>query len=254
MIRKVINATQERRVIESSLARLWPSLLQSFKTPRVGELLSHSAPWEAVADEVAPSWRDYASEYSEVESTLAGRYRATRLVFPQDFSAGTHISRVLSFIVRSRKPQTVLETGVANGHTTVVLLAALSRNEGGELHSTDVRPDVGCLLSPTERRIWNYHLLPSARVRTAFAAVLRRLPTIDVFSHDSEHKYGWQSFEYEAVSRRLSPDGVITSDDVDSSYAFLDFCAKHQREPRVVLDGDKIAGVALRHSRSPRCP
>jgi predicted O-methyltransferase YrrM len=246
-----MSATQERRVIQSSLARLWPSLLRSFKTPGIGELLSHSAPWEDVADDVAPSWRDYASEYSEVENTLAARYRATQLVFPQDFSAGTHISRVLYFIVRARKPQTVLETGVANGHMTVVLLAALGRNEGGELHSTDVRPDVGCLLSPSERRSWNYHLLPPAQVRTSFTAVLKRLPTVDLFFHDSQHGYGWQSFEYEAVSRHMSPDGVIASDDVDSSYAFLDFCATHEREPRLVFDGKKTAGVAPASSPQP---
>lgn len=70
------------------------------------------------------------------------------------------------------------------------------------------------------------------------------LPPIDIFFHDSEHTYGWQQFEYNAVRRHLSSGGLIASDDVDASFAFLDFCAGQGVEPHLFLDTRKAVGVA----------
>lgn len=44
-----------------------------------------------------------------------------------------------------------------------------------------------------------------------------------MFLHDSDHSYRWRMFEYTTVRDRLKSDGILLSDDVDVSYAFIDF-------------------------------
>lgn len=227
------------------MRRVSPSLLHQLKTPAVGEILSRVISWQdAVTTVVGRAWGEYDDEYQDVERMLAERYRTTQLVFPHEFGVESVTSRLLYLIARSMRPATVVETGVANGHTTVVLLEALRRNGSGELHSTDVEPSVGCLLGPLERRTWHYHQLPRTNPRRHLTALLGALAPIDFFFHDSAHGYAWQNLEYELAARYLSANGVIASDDVDASYAFLDFCSRHTRKPLLVLDSRKVTGIA----------
>ena len=145
--------------------------------------------------------------------------------------------------MRSLKPTVVLETGVANGHGTVVLLPAVRRNGQGDPHSTDVSDKVGGLLTAEERAAWRFHRLPPDGSRAALSALLARLGQIDLFFHDSEHTYGWQTLEYESVLPRLNPAGWLVTDDADASYAFLDCCVRHGLKSTTVLDHSKFVGL-----------
>ena len=242
---KVVRAVEERRLFEKSLGRVAPSLLRSIRYPRAGELLELSTEWAQVLDLLASDWRTYLSEYAEVEASLAARYRTRRLVFPLRYSAESITSKMLYLMVRSRKPRTVVETGVANGHTTVVLMAAIMRNEFGTLHSTDVADGVGCLLNEREYAKWQYHPLPLRGARSHFRKLMRELAPLDLFFHDSDHHCRWQYFEYEQADAALGAGGVLASDDVDASYAFLDYCRRRRIRPLVVADRRQMTGFVL---------
>jgi predicted O-methyltransferase YrrM len=196
-----------------------------------------------VMDEFCPDWRTYLTEIQDLREELERRYREKAFRFPREFGIEHDAETLLYALVRSRKPRIVLETGVANGHCTVVLLTATSRNGSGSVHSTDISSNVGALLTAEERANWQFHRLPHDGSRAAFSALLGTLGAIDLFFHDSEHTYGWQNFEYQSVLPLLSQMGALVTDDADASYAFLDFCFRNRLEATTILDRRKFVGL-----------
>jgi hypothetical protein len=60
--------------------------------------------------------------------------------------------------------------------------------------------------------------------RDVLLPLLKRIGSIDLFFHDSEHTYENQSFEYRVAWRHLKPGGMLISDDVHLNCSFRDFC------------------------------
>jgi predicted O-methyltransferase YrrM len=50
---------------------------------------------------------------------------------------------------------------------------------------------------------------------------------IDMFIHDSDHRYDHESAEFEAAIRVAGRGAVLISDNAHASTAFSDFCARH---------------------------
>jgi predicted O-methyltransferase YrrM len=153
-------------------------------------------------------------------------------------------------LVRECRPSTVVETGVCNGVSTTVILAALNRNGAGTLHSIDL-PEFtetayppgafwsgkrgaavprgkapGWLVPAGLRSRWE---LIIGRSQDVLASLLQRLGSIDCFFHDSEHSYECMMFEYEVAWRHLRSGGVLVSDDVGWNEAFQDFARRQGR-------------------------
>jgi len=154
--------------------------------------------------------------------------------------------------VRHFRPRTMVETGVCNGVSTAVLLAAMERNGEGHLHSVDLpehthtayppgtfwegklgavvprdRPP-GWLVPTPLRARWTLHL---GRSQEVLPALLAELGSIDAFLHDSEHSYQCMAFEYRLAWQYLTPAGVLISDDITWNQAFADFAAEVGRSP-----------------------
>jgi predicted O-methyltransferase YrrM len=146
--------------------------------------------------------------------------------------------------VRSVRPKRVFETGVADGASTRIILDALERNGDGRLWSLDVVPDAGVLArqSPGVHR-WQFVVLPARGRAASFRRALGSVRPLDVFLHDSDHSYPWQSFEYREAWSTLAPGGWMLSDDIDGSYAFLDFAQAHRLRPWVLMGSRKLFGV-----------
>ena len=220
-----------------------PGVSRAMTRPLAGEMVPRLITVDVALDAVAPGWRDYVEEYTSVAEELSARYRTATLPLPTEYAIEALTSRLLYVVVRTLRPETVLESGVANGHSTFLLLTALERNGSGRLHSTDIRDDVGGLLDARRRSLWSLHRVPLTGSRDAFSALVAALPPIDLFLHDSDHSYGWQRFEFQCIAEHLAPGGLIVSDDADATYAFLDHCELSGRPPLLVHDGRKILGL-----------
>jgi hypothetical protein len=155
-------------------------------------------------------------------------------------------------LFRHLRPQTAVETGVANGFSTAFALLALDRNGEGHLHSVDLPREVGRAyeagtfyegegragippgsesgwLIPTElRRHWTLVL---GRTQDELPPLLERLGTIDSFMHDSEHSFDCMWFEFNEAWPHLREGGVLLSDDVNSTEAFPRFAREQGRQP-----------------------
>lgn len=154
-------------------------------------------------------------------------------------------------LVRELRPSILVETGVCNGVSTAVILAALGRNGAGKLHSIDLPEftgtaypegafwekkkgaavpkdkEPGWVIPDELRDRWE---LTIGRSQDDLPALLHCLGSIDFFLHDSEHSHECMSFEYRAAWQHLRTGGVLASDDVSWNSAFEDFSRQHSRK------------------------
>ena len=156
-----------------------------------------------------------------------------------------HLSLIYK-AVRLARPGRVVETGVADGRSSRAILAALSANGAGRLTSLDVADDVGGLIEPGLRDRWDLVVLPRTGQRDALRRCLSSLAPVDIFIHDSDHSYGWQSLEYRIGYQALRPGGLLISDDIDASFAFLDFVSRQAIMSLACVGSRKVMGVALK--------
>ena len=185
----------------------------------------------------------FNTEFDNLSSLLNERYKQVKLNYPIYFKAEVLSSHFLYSLIRLSRPGKVVETGVANGHSSYFLLNGLLKNGSGELYSFDVKDDVGTLLSEREKREWHLSVLPNRNKKDHFRAKLKEIGNVDIFIHDSNHFYYWQTFEYASVWGYIKSGGFLLSDDVDSSYAFLDFCKEIKGTPFFLFDGRKMFGI-----------
>jgi hypothetical protein len=156
--------------------------------------------------------------------------------------------------VRIMRPQIVFETGVFDGRSSAVILAAMARNQTGELVSIDLPArkeipgatdkmcggmqttlpkdcDPGWLVPDYLRDRYRLNLGDS---RELLPLLLKRHGEIDIFLHDSLHSYDHQLFEYQAAWPYIVHSGLLLSDDIFWSTAFHHFTRK-KRIPYVNL-------------------
>jgi predicted O-methyltransferase YrrM len=142
------------------------------------------------------------------------------------------LGRWLYTAVRLVRPDVVVETGVASGTSSWLILNALARNGSGRLYSIDLpnhdptRPynvggeATGQVVPDALRGRWQLCLGDS---RELLPRLLSDVGFVDVFFHDSDHSAEAMRREFETVLPALTEHGVIVSDDVEKNSAFADF-------------------------------
>jgi Methyltransferase domain len=129
-------------------------------------------------------------------------------------------------LTRHLQPRAVVETGVARGFTTRVILEALQANGLGRLCSIDLPPllreprpgdETGAAVTEGLKRRWT---LVQGSSRRRLPGLLRALGTIDLFVHDSRHSHRNVSFELTRTWQALNPGGFLLVDDVHRHGAF----------------------------------
>lgn len=159
--------------------------------------------------------------------------------------------------VRHLEPQRVVETGVARGVTTRLILEAMSLNRQGHLWSVDLphplRPELhretAAAVSEEVRDRWTY-VRGSSRRR--LPSLVAQLGQIDLFVHDSLHTGRNMRFEMQTVWPALRGGGIMFVDDVDNQ-SFADFVRQVGRPPSIVFrsaDGPWMSGMV----RKPQGP
>jgi len=143
-------------------------------------------------------------------------------------AAESTLCELLYALVRALRPRTVIETGVAAGTTTAYVLAALADNGAGHLHSIDLPATaqlangyVAVAVPTSLRDRWTYHWGSSRRLLPPLLA--RTRGTLDLFIHDSDHRYSAMRWELDQAFSNLSPTGWLVADDAGFHSAFKDF-------------------------------
>lgn len=137
-------------------------------------------------------------------------------------------------IIRLLRPMTVIETGIANGKSSSLILRALERNGAGRLYSVDLPTrqetagvaDDGLLLAgrspgwlvPNQLRSkWEVHL---GDARELLPRLKEAIGPVDLFFHDSLHTFDHMLFELTLAREWVRPGGTVMCDDIQNNEAF----------------------------------
>ena len=171
----------------------------------------------------------------EYYSLLSNLYdRKPSFLMEVDKEAG----KLIYAFLRLQKPRVVMETGVAQGVSTFFILNAMNNNEYGSLTSIDISPNVASILQDQEKVRWKLKILDvKNKPRNQFKQLLYEMDGLSMFLHDGDHSYVWQKMEYESAITKIENGGILISDDIDSSYAFIDFIKEQKQSGRIASYG-----------------
>ena len=150
-------------------------------------------------------------------------------------------------LVAHTRPATVVETGVAHGLTSRMILECLHRNGSGHLWSVDLpavdpalHNEIGIAVPEDLRSRWTY---VAGTSRRRLPGLVRRLQRVDLFVHDSLHTARNTCFELDTVWPALPPGGVAVVDDIDHSLGFSRFTERVA--PAAWIAAKHVAGGGL---------
>jgi len=170
-------------------------------------------------------WRDITSELQ------ARGFRFGRQTYGEYSDAEISLARAVWCTVLHQHPSVVVETGVARGVTSRIVLEALNRNDRGHLWSIDLphlfeknlHGQTGAAIPDSYRARWTY-IKGSSRRR--LPPLLRSLAQVDFFIHDSLHTARNTQFEMEQTLKVLALGGVMIVDDISTHQAFASVAKK----------------------------
>jgi len=170
-----------------------------------------------------------APDFSELWDDVASSLGSAGPGYGERYDSDASLGRALWCLVRHTKPTRVVETGVARGINSRVMLEALEANGAGHLYSIDLPPVLeewrtqSRAAVPTGLRSrWTYLTGSSRRHLPRLAADLGAL---DLFVHDSLHSAANMRFEMTTMWPLLAHGGALVADDVESNGAFASFLA-----------------------------
>lgn len=163
------------------------------------------------------------------------------------------VARDFYAIIRSRRPNTIVETGVCNGVSSLAILLALEENGKGHCYSIDLPYRVDAPLEEFRRETFEEYagaaipsdkdpgwIIPTelrdrwtlriGKSQVELPKLRSEVNEIDCFFHDSEHSAPCMMFEFELAWAWLRPGGLLFADDITWTDVFDQF-AKVRNAP-----------------------
>ena len=187
---------------------------------RIAEYDQNAMPLGDVLQKACASSPDRVIEELERYEEGALHSDSSRGVIPSKNDATEELAKALYCMVRLTRPSIVVETGVARGVTSYNILRALAENGNGHLYSIDLplrrygaRSDVGNLVPEWLRARWTLIFGPGV---DEMMRLFGTIGSIDMFIHDSDHRYLNQLREYQLALTVMNKGGILVSDDIDT--------------------------------------
>jgi hypothetical protein len=162
------------------------------------------------------------------------------------------LARTVWCLTRHLRASSVVETGVARGITSRVILEALDRNGSGHLSSIDLpaldtafHSEIGAAVPAELRASWTYL---NGTSRRRLPTLLAELGEIELFVHDSSHTTRNLRFEMEHAWKALRR-GAIVADDIERNGAFCAFTQARSGVTSLVAPADDsgaLFGIVLK--------
>jgi hypothetical protein len=153
--------------------------------------------------------------------------------------------------VRHIEPSAVIETGVAHGISSRIVLEALTQNDKGHLWSIDLphpfnhklHGQTGVAVTDSYRSRWTYLEGESQR---RLPALVAEVDKVELFIHDSLHTARNTLFEMEQAASIMLPGGVMLVDDIRGHDGFATFARRHPEFKTVLCStADRRAGFGI---------
>jgi hypothetical protein len=134
--------------------------------------------------------------------------------FDQIYDLGPGLSLILFHLLLKSRPNKIIETGVAAGASSNIILYCLDFNKNGALVSVDITPNVGELIEDNLKLRWDLNILPNLSKKKGFINLLQQNSDASIFLHDSDHSIQWQKFEINEAIESLPKLEYLLVDDV----------------------------------------
>lgn len=188
-------------------------------------------------------WREAESESARLARRAEGKLRPLDV----DFGGAASLP-LIYFLVRRMQATTVVETGVAVGHSSQAILTALQRNGAGRLYSSDLplfrikHPEryIGLLVEDALRADWT---LLKAGDRRNLPEILAAVTKIDLFHYDSDVSRQGREWTMDLVLPRIRKGGAVIVDDVEDNCWFEHFVRATGAQAKVFLFEGKYVGL-----------
>jgi methyltransferase family protein len=269
LIERVRYAQHAARAIRESpyegLERVLEKLAESADERRPSESYEVAPRGEAQLHEsVGATWpcpllAEFEDVWAEVMAGLRARgVRTGRGAFGGWDDADPGLARLAWCLAVHLRPRTVVETGVARGVTTAILLRAIERNGFGHLCSIDLPPlleqdlqaETGIAVAEPQPERWTLLRGSSRRMLPGLVAGLGGLR---LFVHDSMHTTRNVLFELNRVWPALTAGGAMLVDDIERNSAFAAFTRAHPQAQAIIVaadDGQALVGCLLKPASS----
>ena len=155
------------------------------------------------------------------------------------------------FLVRAFRPKTVVETGVAAGHSSRAFLHALQQNnDGGSLYSSDfpylkeknAEEYIGIIVEDNIRDNWNLMIEGD---RTNLAKINKLIPgSIDLFHYDSDKTKSGRNFALDTLKAKLVTGSMVVFDDIQDNDHFI-IWSKQFANRHVFKIDEKYVGMVI---------
>ena len=226
---EVISRSEHESTIQYQADANWETDLQ--------QLLGMSADF---AEEFWPHW-ERAVHFLRRQGLKVGPFSFYGW---NDGDAG--LVRAIWCLVRHLRPAIVVETGVAHGVTSRLILEAMTLNGTGNLWSIDLPPynphtrkEVG--IAVDDERLHDRWAYITGTSRRRLPSLLGQLRRVDLFVHDSMHSGRNVSFELDLAWKHLRRGGVMVVDDIDVNPAFQAFTGAHPDHQSFICTAEPLS-------------
>lgn len=199
-----------------------------------------------------PDEHDFPNVWGSALDDLRARgLRPGRGAFGGWDDGDVRLGRLAWLLVRHLRPEIAVETGVARGLTTRIVLEAMERNGTGRLWSIDLPPliqeelaaETGAAVPPRLHHRWT---LVTGSSRRRLPQLVRTKSRVDLFVHDSMHTTRNVDFELECIWPALRAGGAVLIDDVERNRATGQFLARHPDAQGIICRAeDRRALIAV---------
>jgi len=234
ILKKIIKRFEKNTVLE---AKQWAKLNTVYTTEQFCQIIDAEL-FDHIKSEIKTIQEESKKKLSELKIPLGG--------------GGNYL--LLYFLTRKLKPLNVVETGVAAGWSSLVILRALKKNGIGRLFSSDFpyirlkNPEqyIGFLAqNETNKDSW---FLDIRGDDIALPEIVKKLEKkqIDLFHYDSDKSYSGRVNALKNLEPNFTPETVIIFDDIQDNLQFRDYVYQNKKNFYVLKFEEKYVGITGR--------
>jgi predicted O-methyltransferase YrrM len=169
------------------------------------------------------------AEAVDAANAIDARAQAKLRTLPVQLG-GAGATPYLYYLARLLKPEVIVETGVAAGHSSQAFLMAIRKNGRGRLYSSDFpyfrldHPEqyIGIVVDEELKEDWELHIEGD---EVNLPRILQKVRKVDLVHYDSDKSYRGRALALKALSPLLGAESIVLMDDIQDNAFFLDTVA-----------------------------
>jgi len=146
-------------------------------------------------------------------------------------NAGGASYDLLYFLTKQKKPNVIVETGVAAGWSSLAFLRASKNNDNGKIFSSDLpyfkekdaEKNIGILIKNEQNKDKLKLFISGDQINLQLIIKQLQHNKIDLLHYDSDKSYSGRNLFLKSLKHYFSDDAILIFDDIHNNLHFKDF-------------------------------